>query len=289
MQRLLVRLLLVAPLLCASLAQAQSREEQAIRSLIDRAVQAASSVDEKVAKQTLGDYSSGAGPFYSPFAPSIGSVGELDALISKSLAQFSARSVSITGPVTVRVDRNLAWAAFPWRAELTFKDGSRHSFEGRTTGTFVRERRDWKWAHWHDSIPAQMPLTGAALQAEADAVLKVEQDAWEAEKNKQLDALADYFAEDASMFGEGQAYRLRGKADVMQAVESWVNQTDLRSYQMLDPQVQVVGNTALLTYYFTFAGVSGGKEISQSGKITMVFVKQDGKWRALHAHVSATP
>jgi uncharacterized protein (TIGR02246 family) len=288
MRRMLFRLFLIAPLICVGMARAQSREERDIRAVLDRAIQSASSVDVNVVRQSLSDYSAGAGPFFPPFAASLSSVADVEAVTTQNLAQLSARTVTPTGPINIKVDKNLAWAEFPWKYDLTFKDGTRQSYEGRSTVTFVRERKSWKISHWHHSIPAPMPLTGAAMQAEADAILKIERDAWEAVKNKNLDALSDYFTEDASMFGEGQAYRIRGKADLMRAMEAWVNQTDLTSYQMLDPQVQVLGNTALLTYYFSVSGTSGGNNFTQSGKISMVYVKQDGKWRVLHEHSSAT-
>lgn len=288
MRRKLLGLLLITPLVFAGLARAQSREERDIRAVLDRAIQSANSVDMKVVQQSLSDYSSGAGPFFPPFSASLNSVADMESVMTQSLGGLSARSVSPTGPIVIKAEKNTGWATFPWKYDLTFKDGTRHSYEGRSTVTFVRERKNWKIAHWHHSIPAPMPLTGSALQAEADAILKIERDAWEAAKNKQLEALSDYFVEDASMFGEGQAYRVRGKADLMRAMEAWINQNDLTSYQMLDPQVQVVGNTALLTYYFSVTGTSAGKGFTHSGKISMVYVKQDGKWRVLHEHSSAT-
>ena len=287
MSRLILRLFLIAPLVFAGLARAQSREERDIRALLDRGFQAASSVDPKVARQLLSEYGSGAGPFFPLYGPALSSVSDVESQMTQTLGQLSARTVSPTGPINVKADRNTGWATFSWKADLTYKDGTRTSSEGRSTVTFVRERKKWKFAHWHHSIPAPAPLTGSALQAEGDAVLKVERDAWEAAKNKEIDALSDYFTEDASMFSDSEAYRLRGKADLMRSMETWINRSDLHSYQMLDPQVQVVGNTALLTYYFSLAGTRSGKDFSQSGKITMVFVKQDGKWRALHEHVSA--
>ncbi|HUU14476.1 MAG TPA: nuclear transport factor 2 family protein [Terriglobia bacterium] len=288
MRRMLFRLFLIAPLVFAGMARAQSRDERDIRAVIDRAIQASSSVDAKVVQQSFGDYSAGAGPFFPPFTASLNSVADVESATTQTLGQLSARAVTPTGPINIKVDKNLAWAEFPWKYDLTFKDGTRRSYEGRSTVTFTRERKNWKIAHWHHSVPAPLPLTGSALQAEADAILNIERDAWEAAKNKNLDALSDYFAEDASMFGEGQAYRVRGKADLMRAMEAWISQRDLLSYQMLDPQVQVVGNTALLTYYFSVTGTSGGKNFTRSGKISMVYVKQDGKWRVLHEHSSAT-
>ena len=120
--------------------------------------------------QVLADHSGSGGPFFPPFVASVASVADLNALVGQALGQLSARSVSTTGPVNVRVDKSLAWATFTWRADFTFKDGTRRSLEGRTTATFVREGKNWKFAHWHNSLPAQLPLTGAALQAEAQLI-----------------------------------------------------------------------------------------------------------------------
>jgi len=104
--------------------------------------------------------------------------------------------------------------------------------------------------------------------------------------NKQVAALGDYFTDDASYFDETQAYRVRGKADILRALHDELRQVTVPSYQMLDPQVQVVGNTALVSYYFTELGLTDGKEFSSAGRISTVFVKQDGGWRALDEHRS---
>lgn len=284
MRRSVFLLMLIAPLLSVVLARAQTRDEQDIRALLDRTFQAGNTVDAKVNQQILADHSGSAGPFFPPFTASLASVSELN--LTESLALLTARSFATTSPVNVRVDKNQGWATFTWRMDLTFKDGTRRGFDGRTTATFVKEGKSWKYAHWHNSLPATLPPTAAALQAEADVVLQVERNAWEAAKNKQLDALADYFAEEASFFGPSQAYRIRGKADLMRDMETWLKQVDLTSYQILDPEVKVLGDTALLTYYFTESGTREGKAFSHAGKMSMVFVKQGGKWRVLHEHES---
>ena len=43
----------------------------------------------------------------------------------------------------------------------------------------------------------------------------------------------------------------------------------------------------MLTYYFTESGFAGGKEFKRSGKASVVFIKEDGAWRAIHEHRSA--
>ena len=266
-------------------AGAQSREEREVRALLDKAIAATNSVDPKIARQTLADHSASGGPFFPVFSTSLGSSAEVAKEV-EGIERLSARSYAATSPITVRVDKNVAWAAYTWRAGVTFKDGTQRSYTGRGTAAFAREGKTWKFVHWHNSVVAPPPLTKAAFDAESQKVIEVERNAWEAIKNKQPTALADYFAEDASMLVEGSAYRLSGKASLLRGLTAFIESTDLRSYQMLEPQVQVLGDTALLTYYFTESGVSGGKDYSSAGKISMVFVKQEGAWRALHEHRS---
>jgi ketosteroid isomerase-like protein len=284
--RVLIWTAVFVPLLAGQSTWGQSNEEKAIRALIDRNTAANNSVDEKVVKQAMADLGASAGPFFPPFTQSVGSAAELDPLVTRILATASARSFTITGPVTLRVDKNLGWAVYTWRTDVTFKDGTKHSYDGRTTAAFTREGKNWKYAHWHSSLVAPFPATGKELEAEGQAIIKIERDAWEAYKNKQLDAFNDYYAENASAFSDDQAYRVRGRADILREMEAAFKQGDVLSYQILDPQVQVFGDTALLTYYFTESGMRDAKSYSRAGKITMLFVKQDGKWRALHEHIA---
>ena len=79
---------------------------------------------------------------------------------------------------------------------------------------------------------------------------------------------------------------MTGKANLVRGLAVDMESTELRSYQMLEPQVRVLGDTALLTYYFTEEGFSTGKEFSNAGKISVVFVRRDGTWRALQEHRS---
>ena len=69
-------------------------------------------------------------------------------------------------------------------------------------------------------------------------------------------------------------------------MEARFKQGDVLSYQLLDPQVQVLGDAALMTYYYSETGMRDGKSYSNAGKISMVFVKQGGKWRGLHEHIA---
>ncbi len=281
-----VPLLVIFLLASASLLQAQSKDERAIRALLDRSLQAANSVDPKVVQAIWAEYARTGGPFYAPFGNPLASTAEVQAFSNEMLAQLAARSSQVTSPISVRVDKNLAWAVYTWRTEATFKDGTRRGFDGRATVAFIREGKNWKIAHWHSSVPAALPPTATALNAEAQRIIQIERDAWEALRSKDLAAIGTYFAEDVSIFEYDQAYRIQGKAEVLRGIETWLADSTIRTYQILDPKVQVLGDTAILSYYFTDAVVTGGREMPHSGKLTVVFVKQGGAWKALHEHVS---
>jgi len=286
---LLVSLLLVTLLVVAPPLSAQSRDERAVRELIDRLVQADNSVEEQVAKQWLAEHASAAGPFYPAFSPSLATVAEVETALNELLANLTARRFTVTSPITVRLDRNTAWANFTWSVEYTFKDGTQRALEGRSTLVFTRERKRWKFAHWHNSQAVPLAPTAAAVAAEEGKILPLERAAWEALRNKQPTALADYFADDVSYFDERQAYRVRGKQELLRGLEAMLTQRELHSWQILDPQIEILGNTAILTYYFTEQGVAAGIEFSTAGKMSVVFFNQEGTWRARHVHRSVNP
>jgi uncharacterized protein (TIGR02246 family) len=60
------------------------------------------------------------------------------------------------------------------------------------------------------------------------------------------------------------------------------------NYHQQDEQVQVYnGSTAVVTAYYTFTWMEKGGQMNyQSGRSSMVLVKQDGRWMTVHMHFS---
>ena len=60
------------------------------------------------------------------------------------------------------------------------------------------------------------------------------------------------------------------------------------NYHQQDEQVQLYnGNTAVVTAYFTFTWMEKGGQMNyQTGRASMVLVKQNGKWMTAHMHFS---
>lgn len=60
------------------------------------------------------------------------------------------------------------------------------------------------------------------------------------------------------------------------------------NYHGQDYQIQIYnGNSAVVTSYYTFSWMEKGGQMNyQSGRATMVAIKQDGKWLIAHMHFS---
>lgn len=275
-------------MLCAAVSTAQSKEERDVRAVLDRMFKMANTVEIKDAQASLADHSRAGGPFFPAYSQMQTSLTEIEQTMTQGLAQIASRSYKAAGPVQIRADKNVAYAAFPWRLEVVMKDGSRFAADGRATVAFAREGKAWKIVHWHSSLPTAPPATRAILAAETEKILAVEKASVEALKGNQPEKLNDYFGENFSIFAPSQAYRTRGnRAESVTSAKSWLENTSLRSFQILEPHVELLGDTGVLTYYYTKTTVTAGKEASETGKATVIFHKENGQWRAVHEHISS--
>ena len=267
--------------------RAQGQDERAIRGVVDQYVRSMSSVDPAVSNQIFNQVAPFSGPYYPVFVQRAGTPDDVRTSLARVMKNVSVRRMEKNGEVTVRVDRRMGWAEFAWRWHLTFRDGSKQNLRGRTTLIFSKDRKDWRIVHSHSSLPGTLPPSGAEKEAAKKRIVRIEQDAWDALKENRTEAFSGYFAKDVSLFEDGQAYRTRGKPEAMRAVQAFLDRGEVRSWQMLDPQVQVVGDTAVLTYYFSQSGSTHGKDFHLSGKESVIFVKENGDWRVIHKHRSS--
>ena len=60
-------------------------------------------------------------------------------------------------------------------------------------------------------------------------------------------------------------------------------------WKELDPQIQIYGDTAVVTYYFDMSFDIGGKTIVSTGRDMFVFIKEDGRWWAVADQFSSYP
>jgi ketosteroid isomerase-like protein len=109
----------------------------------------------------------------------------------------------------------------------------------------------------------------------------------EAWKRRDKAFYADYWANDFTMFLPQNPYLdADAKANSLSKFEQKTEQWKLIDLQIYNPRVQVYGDIAVLTYNEAVEGLSDGRPTSYTGKVTMIYHRQGGKWRGVHYHES---
>ena len=140
------------------------------------------------------------------------------------------------------------------------------------------------------------PLFAAEPSGAADEVMAVARAQWAAEnQNKPSSQSMASIADDYTEFNGDVPTLLEGKAIAGRFYDASLQSGDKGLVsEMVNPHVQVYGDTAILTY--NFAGVTkggDGKMHNNFAKSTRVYVKQGGDWKLVHANfapvVAPTP
>lgn len=121
-------------------------------------------------------------------------------------------------------------------------------------------------------------------RSDADKIIALEKQAWEAWKNKNGAFFQTFLADDAVMVGgEG----IGNKADAVKGISSMP--CEVRSYSLDNFKVTMLDkNTALLTYSAKQDYTCNGKPGAPSIWASSIFVKRGGKWLNV-MHQESTP
>lgn len=137
------------------------------------------------------------------------------------------------------------------------------------------------------SLMFAMGAAQAADDATAAEVMAVVKAQWAAENQNQpaAQALAS-IADDYTEFNPEVPTLLEGKAIAGRFYDGSLQSGDKGLVsEMVNPHVQVYGDTAILTY--NYAGMtkgSDGKVRNNFAKSTRVYVRQNGRWMLVHAN-----
>lgn len=112
---------------------------------------------------------------------------------------------------------------------------------------------------------------------------------WDAIERGDLETYASYIHPDFTSFGESDVYLSEGKDYEIRSLTEYLRRAQGVHTDMHQPAVTVVGNVAWIAYYWTDAGHLEGQRFTSRGKSTRIFVKQDGRWLAIHGHYTAVP
>ena len=96
----------------------------------------------------------------------------------------------------------------------------------------------------------------------------------------------DLYGSDITYFDPLTALRLDGHQAMVDYYRPWVGKIDVPRYEMLNPQVVVDGNMALLTY--NLVNYTSDGQVGSRWNSTTVFQRRGGTWKSIHSHWSFT-
>jgi ketosteroid isomerase-like protein len=98
----------------------------------------------------------------------------------------------------------------------------------------------------------------------------------------------EFIHDDITVITPSNPYRVTGKPDDRKEFEYAISKgTKVGYFQELEIKIKVIGNVAIATYYSRGSYISGAEEKTLYLKETDVLIKQEGKWKIIHIHVSS--
>lgn len=118
------------------------------------------------------------------------------------------------------------------------------------------------------------------------AILNVEKQQAAAFNRGDLQTVLQAFAPTVVCFSSTQHARVTGRAAMRRTFEYYLKQADKVTYKITDPVVQVYGDTAIVSFYWTVTLKSGSKRQTIEGRGSHVLRQQNGSWQIVHEHFS---
>jgi len=118
------------------------------------------------------------------------------------------------------------------------------------------------------------------------AIIDVEKKQAAAFNQRDLKSVLDFFNKNIVCFSSTQHERVAGRAGLRRTFEYYLKEADKVQYRITQPTVQVYGDTAIASFYWTVTLTSGGKRRQIDGRGSHVLVNEKGSWKIVHEHFS---
>jgi ketosteroid isomerase-like protein len=117
-------------------------------------------------------------------------------------------------------------------------------------------------------------------------VLRALNDAW---TKGNPDDLVGYFHKDMVAIVPAVRQRLEGRDACVASWKGFALSARIHQWSEIDPDIQLFGNTAVVTYYFEMSCEMEGRTVSFTGRDMIVFLKENGTWRVIADQFSPYP
>ena len=123
-----------------------------------------------------------------------------------------------------------------------------------------------------------------------DQILRLERGALDRWGKGDPGGFLDVYAPDISYFDPATASRLDGHPAMVDYYRPWVGKIQIARYEMLNANVVIDGNMALLTYNLVnyVRTADGAESLGSRWNSTTVYQRRGDSWKAIHSHWSFT-
>jgi uncharacterized protein (TIGR02246 family) len=118
------------------------------------------------------------------------------------------------------------------------------------------------------------------------AILDVEKKQAAAFNQGDLKAILESFAPTVVCFSSTQHERVTGRAAMRRTFEYYLKQAEKVQYKITEPVIQIHGDTAIVSFYWTATLTSGSKRQTIEGRGSHVMRHHKGSWQIVHEHFS---
>jgi len=116
--------------------------------------------------------------------------------------------------------------------------------------------------------------TFAQTSAAEQEIMTLSKDKWQWMSDKNVDALAKLFHENAVFVHMGGAWGTERELDIIKGGGIWYKKADIH-----EASVKFIDNTAILLNRITLLAVVGGNEVTNPFMVTEVYVKEKSTWK----------
>ncbi|HYW73695.1 MAG TPA: nuclear transport factor 2 family protein [Pyrinomonadaceae bacterium] len=124
----------------------------------------------------------------------------------------------------------------------------------------------------------------------ADEILKLERSALDRWGAGDPAGFLELYAEDVTYFDPLTARRIDGQQAMTDYYQPWIGKIQIPRYELLNPQVVIEGDLALLTYNLVnyLFDEKGSEAIGSQWNSTVAYRRRGGEWKTVHSHWSFT-
>jgi ketosteroid isomerase-like protein len=128
------------------------------------------------------------------------------------------------------------------------------------------------------------------MRTSADQIILLERDALDRWGKGDPGGFLELYGADITYFDPLTAARIDGHQAMENYYRPWAGKIQVARYEMLNPQVVLDGNMALLTYNLVnhIEDAEGVESVGSCWNSTTMYQQRNGAWKAIHSHWSFT-